>query len=112
MGLLRAADKECTRCGTWKPLDEFHLNRATRDGRQSVCKVCRNTEAANRRAQRGNPAQRVIATNAYRPWLTVDEGVLTNNYEKRGPVWCAARVNRTPEAVRWHWMAMRRRCSQ
>ena len=29
-------------CGEWKPLDEFHLNKTSKDGRQYYCKVCRS----------------------------------------------------------------------
>jgi hypothetical protein len=110
--LLRAADKKCTRCGTWKPLDGFHRNWATRDGRQTVCKVCRNADSANRRAQRKNHAQTILATEARRHWRTGEESLLSAHYETKGPTWCAVRLNRTPNSVRWHWMAMRRRDKQ
>ena len=32
--------KTCTRCGEEKPLDEYHRNKALRDGRQAYCKSC------------------------------------------------------------------------
>lgn len=35
--------KRCTLCGETKPLSEFHLNKATPDGRAYRCKVCRRS---------------------------------------------------------------------
>ena len=32
--------KRCTVCGEEKPLSAFYRNRASRDGRQSHCRVC------------------------------------------------------------------------
>lgn len=32
--------KTCTKCGEVKPLDEFHRNKASRDGRVTRCKSC------------------------------------------------------------------------
>lgn len=34
------AGKVCSMCRVWKALDEFHLKRASRDGRQSRCRAC------------------------------------------------------------------------
>lgn len=36
------AGKECTKCGEWKPLDEFHKGDSL-GGRQPKCKSCRST---------------------------------------------------------------------
>jgi len=33
--------KECSKCKTIKPPDEFNVNRALKDGRDSMCRVCR-----------------------------------------------------------------------
>lgn len=44
-----------------------------------------------------------------RPWTEDDEAFLRRNYDRNGNVWCAVRLNRTPEAVRWHMMALRAR---
>lgn len=33
--------KKCSKCGQVKPLDDFHLNKAMRDGHQGQCKECR-----------------------------------------------------------------------
>lgn len=43
-----------------------------------------------------------------RPWSEDDNAMLRRNYP-RGDVWCAVRLNRTPEAARWHMMALRSR---
>ena len=48
--------KRCSRCGVCKPLDEFHRNRARRDGRQNFCKPC-NIER-NQRWYREHPEVR------------------------------------------------------
>lgn len=32
--------KYCSKCDTTKPLDDFHVNRTRRDGRQVSCKSC------------------------------------------------------------------------
>ena len=34
--------KRCTKCKRIKPFDEFSLDRQTRDGRRSWCRVCSN----------------------------------------------------------------------
>jgi hypothetical protein len=34
--------KRCSKCGIEKPLDEFQKRKASKDGYQSQCKVCRN----------------------------------------------------------------------
>jgi hypothetical protein len=34
--------KLCGGCNTRKPLEEFHRNKAARDGRQTRCKPCMN----------------------------------------------------------------------
>jgi hypothetical protein len=32
--------KVCTKCGVWKPLKEYHKNKAKKDGRQYKCREC------------------------------------------------------------------------
>lgn len=34
--------KVCTACGVYKVWDEYHLNKARKDGRAALCKVCTN----------------------------------------------------------------------
>lgn len=46
--------KPCTRCGTEKPLDEYHRNKRKKDGRDPDCKAC----ASARRARPEAKAQR------------------------------------------------------
>jgi NAD-dependent SIR2 family protein deacetylase len=41
--------KTCTKCGETKPLDEFHKNPKTRDGRQPHCKSCRVSQKKKER---------------------------------------------------------------
>lgn len=33
--------KECGKCGVEKYLEEFHHSKSSRDGRHSICRVCR-----------------------------------------------------------------------
>jgi len=44
-----------------------------------------------------------------RDWWADDEAFLRKHYDARGPVWCGVRLNRSPEAVRWHVMQVRAR---
>jgi hypothetical protein len=37
--------KECTKCKQVKPLDEFHKNKNTSDGRVPRCKACRKSDS-------------------------------------------------------------------
>ena len=32
--------KVCTKCGVWKPLEEFNKDKTHKDGRRSDCKEC------------------------------------------------------------------------
>lgn len=36
--------KKCAKCGRELPLDSFHRNTMTADGRYSICKECRRRE--------------------------------------------------------------------
>src|SRR5699024_10920349 len=38
--------KTCKACGESKPLDEFHRDKARRDGREPRCKTCRRAQAS------------------------------------------------------------------
>lgn len=33
--------KKCSQCGVYKPLTDFHRRRASADGRQSICRACK-----------------------------------------------------------------------
>lgn len=45
-------DRICSRCKQVKPLVEFHLDRANREGRVQYCRPCRNRYEGERRRQR------------------------------------------------------------
>lgn len=48
--------KRCYKCGQIKPLDEFHKNRAQKDGHQSACKSCMCKMVRDRNAsKKANP---------------------------------------------------------
>lgn len=42
--------KPCRGCGLTKPFDDFHINRALKDGRETNCKTCKAAQAKARRA--------------------------------------------------------------
>ncbi|MHC4464229.1 MAG: hypothetical protein ACYS6W_09910 [Planctomycetota bacterium] len=44
--------KLCNKCKQWKPEDEFHKRRKSKDGLQWYCKVCLNEAAREYREQR------------------------------------------------------------
>lgn len=44
--------KLCRKCGETKPLDQFHNDKATKDGKGSACKVCKNNQ--NKAYQHGH----------------------------------------------------------
>ena len=39
--------KRCIKCGEFKPLSEFHKNRASKDGLAYFCKPCNNKHASD-----------------------------------------------------------------
>ena len=39
-GTEKTEGKVCTKCGEWKPLEEFYRNKNYKDGRSHHCKVC------------------------------------------------------------------------
>ena len=51
--------KSCSQCGEDKPLDEFHRNSTSRDGRRSNCKEC---SAVSRRIWRETTAPTAAST--------------------------------------------------
>ncbi len=56
--------KPCTLCGVEKPLDEFHRNRGSKDGRASACKPC-NRERS-RKWKVDNPER--VSEHNHRYW--------------------------------------------
>lgn len=72
--------KECKKCGQIKPLEEFHKKARSKDGRQSLCKVCFNAyrreynkvhrdrvRAANEKWLKANPeARKAMAKRTYK----------------------------------------------
>lgn len=106
------SDKECSRCGTWKPMADFHRNCQSPDGRHTVCRHCRHEQREAYNAQRSNPAQVVMAINARREWRTDEERLLARFYKSKGGPWCAMRIGRTCDAVKSHYHVMRRRAAR
>lgn len=50
--------KRCPKCDQPKPIEDFHKNRARKDGRQSICKTCMNK--ATRLWARTNPGAKAV----------------------------------------------------
>lgn len=103
------SDKECSRCGTWQPMSAFHRNCQSPDGHHTVCRLCRHDQRESYNAQRSNPAQAVMEINARRGWRTDEEQLVSRHYRKKGGIWCAVRLGRSPDAVKSHWHVMKRR---
>ena len=40
-GIEKAEGKVCTKCGVWKPLEEYYKHKGGKDGRKSQCKKCK-----------------------------------------------------------------------
>lgn len=66
--------KHCSKCGQLKPLDQYRVNKAAKDGRQSACKQCQKQHYINnKQAYRDkseqwridNPSKYKAATKAY-----------------------------------------------
>ena len=62
--------KICTKCGVWKPLEEFNKNKTRKDGRQYECRECtkeykkqwsKNNPKYNKQWRENNP-------NYYKQW--------------------------------------------
>jgi len=48
-----STDKHCRSCNAFKPITEYHMNRAMADGKQTYCKQCQNKRSReSRRAAR------------------------------------------------------------
>jgi hypothetical protein len=80
--------KHCTKCDTTKPLNDFHNNRSSRDGKASYCKPCWN---AYMRVQSEKHKERKSAQ--YARWLEA------NREQKRAQqaAWRAANAERIKE---------------
>lgn len=119
------AVKRCSKCGGVKPLDEFHRDRGSRDGRQYYCKSCsramraawkaRNPERARESARRSNTKRREKIHKWEREHTTpcVDCGQLTSGgYRKQPTQRCAVCENRRRHAEAHartaHWLVLRK----
>src|SRR5262245_17505347 len=58
--------KKCTACGATKPIEEFGVDRARRDGRASRCRPCRSALEAERQrnSRRGKKWPNLAAFDA------------------------------------------------
>lgn len=53
--------KTCNRCGEAKPLDQYHRQTASRDGRRAECKTCVAQRARDRRERDPGIKERELA---------------------------------------------------
>lgn len=60
---MLADQKHCNRCATTKPLDQFHNDRRSKDGRQRRCKPCQHLSSREWDAK--FPGQRAAAQAAW-----------------------------------------------
>lgn len=63
--------KTCSRCGQAKPLDSFHKDKSSRDGRRGTCKECHRDYY--RDWYRANPDRRRAVHIKHRYGMTTDE---------------------------------------
>lgn len=50
--IKREPRKQCSQCKDWKPVSEFHKEKAKPLGLQSRCKFCKKIEGEERRKQK------------------------------------------------------------
>ena len=114
-------EKRCSKCGSIKPLSEYHINKQNLDGHAGVCKTCRNTAARARTLRKRSNTQRTPTGHAagrQASMLTVEclrdptrmygglfdresfAGTLYDGYWPDGSVWLLS-YPRTAKRTRW-----------
>lgn len=73
--------KVCTKCNTEKPHSDYHKNSASPDGFHSVCKACKNAQAANRYRSL-NKTGRPKSFDARANHLKRTYGITTEQYDE------------------------------
>lgn len=91
-----APSKPCRKCALTRPLTEFHRNRTTRDGRQTICKPCRSVASAE-----AKEARSVYA----RAWYEANR----DRTKERSRAWHAANRERANERARAYYINNRER---
>jgi 5-methylcytosine-specific restriction endonuclease McrA len=64
------SQKQCSKCGEWKPLDQYYKHEGHKDGLHSWCKSCLNVNHAKRRKE--NPGKDSAYT---RLWRKTERGI-------------------------------------
>ena len=67
------AGKACARCGTTRPLSDFHRQRGRPDGRHSWCNLCSNAAQKASREKHGRPERKAAWNAASRYGLSRDD---------------------------------------
>lgn len=70
-------EKRCSKCGEWKPLEEFHKHTKSSDGHDSWCKECKLASDARRR---GRDPEAVAAMRE--KYKSVDVQQIYERYER------------------------------
>lgn len=75
--------KVCTKCGEEKPLEEFHVDRRGKDGRQAQCKPCKL--AAGRTSYRKHREKKLAYQRQYRAENPEKRAATLGDWERRNP---------------------------
>lgn len=70
-----ASLKLCTKCDTYRPIDQFHKNKVSKDGRHNYCKACRI--AYQKEWHKNNPTY-------HTDYINSNHGQSTNLFRKYG----------------------------
>jgi len=97
--------KTCPDCARTLPLDAFHRNEQSPDGRHSICAECR---PARRKAMAGTRANTSTEAAAWAAYTTAEDRFIVKNYAK-GTAWLSARPGRSQSAIKSHAVKLRRR---
>lgn len=73
--------KKCTKCSEERPVERFAPNRKMRDGRESICNICR--VAYHKQYYRDNPeARKKISQRKCEAWLKKKYGLTPEQFEE------------------------------
>src|SRR4051794_15554050 len=86
--------KRCKKCGSDKPLDDFHKHRGSPDGKSGSCKIC--DRERSKAWSRANP-ERVKTTR--RAYGLANRQMLSRANAEKVKVWSKADRSRRKEAI-------------
>jgi len=74
--------KSCTECEKLLPLDEYHKNKDSPDGRHSICKVCKNNKARKTYSEKELRQKRPSYASSRERHLLRTYGINISTYNK------------------------------